>query len=242
MRLSHTASEPILELNGEPLLADPSGALFWPAEATLILADLHLEKGSSFAPGGSLLPPYDTRATLARIAALVRGYQPRRVICLGDTFHDGAAGARLHTADSDVLRRLVARHEWIWIAGNHDPMPSDTFGGHVYERIEHGKLVFTHEARRGAAAGEISGHFHPTASLRLRAGRMTARCFVGDAQRIILPAFGAFTGGLDVFDPAIRRLFPDGFQVYALGREKVVSIASDRVAPSCYQGLSRHTL
>lgn len=209
-----------LRVNGSTLLADPSGALFWPDRGVLAVADLHFEKGSALAAQGSLLPPYDTAATLDRLRAVIARHRPRRVIALGDSFHDAAAAARLSAADRMRLRALVDGQDWIWIAGNHDPAPPEEWGGRVEAAVTIGPLTFRHEAEPGGA-GEVSGHYHPKASVRLRARRFTGRCFVGDGRRVILPAFGAYTGGLDVRDPAIAALFPRGCEVHLLGRRGV---------------------
>lgn len=228
-----------ITLNGAILAADASGALVWPSRRTVIIADLHLEKGSSFARHGALLPPYDTRASLQRLALVLQRHRAETVICLGDSFHDGAAGERLSEPDAALLSRLIATHDWLWIAGNHDPAPPAQFGGRIVDEWTMSGIVFRHQAARGASSGEVSGHFHPTATLRLRAGRLAGRCFVSDDRRLVLPAFGAFAGGLDVFDPAIARLFPDGFRIHLIGRDRVVAVASSRLAPSSYAGLSR---
>jgi DNA ligase-associated metallophosphoesterase len=217
-----------LRLNGAALLADPSGALVWPERRTLVVADLHLEKGSSFARHGALLPPYDTRASLARLADAVERHGAEHVICLGDSFHDGRAGERLAGADAEFLAHLVAERDWLWITGNHDPAPPPEFGGRIATEATIGPLVFRHAAPPGPVAGEISGHLHPTATLRLPVGRITGKCFVADRSRLILPAFGAFTGGLDAFDPAIAGLFPQGFTAHVIARGRVVT-APDKV-------------
>ena len=197
--------------------------MWWPARQTLVVSDLHLEKGSGFAARGSLIPPYDTAATLARLAEAVARLDPHRVICLGDSFHDGGAAARLSAGDARTLTGLTAARDWIWITGNHDPAPPADWGGRVVEELVDGALVFRHQARPGAM-GELSGHFHPKASVSTRARRITARCFVGDGQRLILPAFGAYTGGLDVLDPAISGLLDRGFHVHLLGRSRLYSL------------------
>lgn len=187
------------------------------------MADLHLEKGSGLAAKGALLPPYDTAATLARLARAIARLDPHRVICLGDSFHDEGAAARLPAADALTLAGMTAPRDWIWITGNHDPAPPADWGGRVLDELVDGALVFRHQARPGAV-GELSGHFHPKASVRTRARRITARCFVGDGRRLILPAFGAYTGGLDVLDPAISDLMDRGFQVQLLGRTRLHSL------------------
>ncbi|HUN48290.1 MAG TPA: ligase-associated DNA damage response endonuclease PdeM [Stellaceae bacterium] len=222
-------SEPIqLRLNGADLLADGSGALYWPAESLLAVADLHLEKGSSFARSGTLLPPYDTRATLDRLEAAAARYRPGRIICLGDSFHDGDGAGRLGGEERRRLAALTARHTLYWIAGNHDPAPPAGIGGEVVaEFLDCGPLTFRHLAGPEAPAGEVSGHFHPKASLWVRERRLTGRCFLSDQRRIVLPAFGAYAGGLDARDPALVKLFPDGCAVHFIGRSRIATLPRD---------------
>ncbi len=210
-----------LVLNGIELFAETSGALWWPAAATLIVADLHFEKGSSYATRGVLLPPYDTRTTLARLAAAI-GPRVERVVCLGDSFHDGDGPARLGEADARALASLVAAHEWIWLAGNHDPAPPPELGGRVViGELPLDELVLRHEAETGAV-GEISGHFHPKAHIDVRGRRLAGACFVHDARRVVLPAFGAYTGGLHVESEPIRALFPRGFSADIVMRGRLL--------------------
>jgi DNA ligase-associated metallophosphoesterase len=225
-----------LGVNGAELVADGSGALFWPARRTLMVADLHLEKGSAFAARGVLLPPYDTVATLRRLTAAIDRHRPERVVCLGDSFHDAGAAARLAPDHAALIARLTAAREWIWIAGNHDPAPPAAWGGEVAQEITLGPLVLRHRAAEaGPAPGEVSGHYHPKASVRLRGkgsmGCFTGRCFVTDGRRVILPAFGAYAGGLDVLDPAVAGLFPRGFRVRLLGRSGVYDFPKSALAP-----------
>ena len=208
-------------VNGAEMIADPSGALIWPERRVLMVADLHFEKGSSFAAAGRLLPPYDTAATLARLAEVAERWQVEQIICLGDSFHDDAAAARLDDSDAARLRHLTGAYGWTWICGNHDPAPPKDWGGAVVEELVLGPLVLRHEALQGPAAGEVSGHFHPKAAVRVRSKRLSGRCFVTDGRRLILPAFGAYTGGLSVFDPAIGAFFPKGFEVRLIGRERI---------------------
>lgn len=215
-------------LNGAELTADFSGALWWEERRLLVAADLHLEKGSGYARHGTLLPPYDTRETLARLEAVMARLLPAMVICLGDSFHDGDAAARLEAGDIALLSRLTSSCDWRWIAGNHDPAPPADWGGRVASEIVLGPLVFRHEAMAGSAAGEVSGHYHPKATVQTRARRVSGRCFVTDGRRLILPAFGAYAGGLDVSDPAIGRLFPKGFDIHLIGRAKVHSLPGAR--------------
>jgi len=207
-----------IRLNGADLEPDLSGALFWRARNTLIVADLHFEKGSALASRGQLLPPYDTRSTLKKLTAVLRRTAAARVISLGDSFHDGDAGARLPAEDRAALIDVTNRVDWIWVAGNHDPEPPPDLGGAIVEEFTDGPLLFRHEATHRPASGEISGHFHPKATVKTRMQRVSARCFVSDGRRMILPSFGAFTGGLNVRDPAIERHFPHGFNIWLLGR------------------------
>lgn len=224
-----------LRLNGADLLADRSGALFWPAQRTLIVADLHLEKGSAFAERGQLLPPYDTAATLERLEEAVDRHRPERVVALGDSFHDQRAADRLAPRDGDRLRTLTAALDWIWVCGNHDPAPPETWGGTVADEVVLGPLRFRHEAQTGQpAAGEVSGHFHPKAAVQLRVKRVTGRCFVTDGRRLILPAFGAYAGGLDVLDPAIAALLVPRFKVYLLGRDRLFPFPKSALSPISY--------
>ena len=208
------------ELHGAGLLADASGALYWPGAETLVVADLHLEKGSAFAVNGTPLPPYDSRETLRRLIAVLRRRRPRRVICLGDSFHDSDGAGRLAGDEIETLRELTAAHEWIWITGNHDPAPPAGLGGIAAPEFRNGNLVFRHEAAR-KAEGEISGHYHPKAAVSVRNRRVGGRCFVTDGRRLILPAFGAYAGGLDVRDPAIERLLGPAYSVFILGKARV---------------------
>jgi len=215
-------AQPTIRLNGVTLLPEPEGALWWPERRTLLLADLHLEKGSAYARHGTLLPPYDSAASLTRLEFLLQRRRAASVVCLGDSFHDSEAAARLPEGEMHRLRRLTEDYDWIWIAGNHDPAPPAECGGHVVAELTLGPLVLRHEARPDAAAGEVSGHYHPKASVRHRLGRFTGRCFVSDGRRLILPAFGAYAGGLDVLAPAIARFFPNGFEVQLLARGRIL--------------------
>jgi hypothetical protein len=220
-----------IQFHGTSLLADASGALVWPDERTLVVADLHLEKGSSFARRGVMLPPYDTRAALDRLERAAALHDARRIVCLGDSFHDGEAAARLDEGDARRLSRLATSVEWIWIAGNHDPAPPAALGGRVVSGdLRLGPLVFRHVAEPLFAAGEISGHYHPKASLDVRGRRLSGRCFVVDEYRLVLPAFGAYAGGLDVFEPALRALFPGDFAVHLLARDRITSLPHARLA------------
>jgi DNA ligase-associated metallophosphoesterase len=191
---------------GCALLALPSGGLFWPDEGLLVVSDLHLGKSARLARrGGGLLPPYETSETLARLDADIGFHAPRRVVCLGDSFDDMQAQDELAEADRLWITRLMAGREWIWAEGNHDPGPGQIGGTHRAE-IAVGALTFRHEAAPGARA-EVSGHFHPKARL---AGQ-TSPCFlVSDPDRLILPAYGRYTGGLSCEAPALAALMGRG--------------------------------
>jgi len=211
-----------IHLAGERLMLDPAGALFWPAAGLLAVSDLHLEKGSSYARHGRLLPPWDTHATLDRLTLLLRRYQPRVVVALGDSFHDAEGAARLPSGEIARLKAMTAAQRFIWVQGNHDPAPPHGVGGEGMAEFVTTTLVFRHGAV-AAGSGEISGHYHPKAAVPARGGSVRRPCFVADSRRILMPAFGAYTGGLDVRDPAIARLFPRGGRVFLLGREQLFS-------------------
>ena len=210
-------------------VADLSGALFWQEQRLLVVSDLHLEKGSRFAARGVLLPPYDTVATLSRLAAVIARHDPRMVIALGDSFHDRSAHERLSAPDREALAAMQARRDWIWISGNHDPaLPSD-LGGVVASEVAIGPIAFRHEPT--GAAGEIAGHLHPKARVATRGRAMERRCFASDGERAVMPAFGAYTGGLSIRDAAFAKIFgTPGFMAHVLGDNRVHSIAASR----CY--------
>ena len=210
-------------------VADFSGALFWEQQSLLVVSDLHLEKGSSFASRGVLLPPYDTVATLSRLAAVIARHDPRQVIALGDSFHDRDAHARLSDPDREALAALQLRRNWIWISGNHDPaLPSD-LGGVVATEVAIGPIVFRHEPT--GAAGEIAGHLHPKARVPTRGRSIERRCFACDGERAVMPAFGAYTGGLSIRDAAFTRIFGSpGFMAHVLGDNRVHAFVASR----CY--------
>jgi uncharacterized protein len=213
----------LLHLAGERLMLDPAGAVFWPAASLLVFADLHLEKAAAAARRGRLLPPYDSRTTLDRMALLLRHYKPERVVALGDSFHDEQGALSLQPADRQRLALMAEGAAFTWVLGNHDPTLPESLPGHVVPDWTEGPLVFRHEARAGALPeGELCGHHHPKASVPVRGLVVTRPCFVTDGhRRLMLPAFGAYTGGLDVSDAAIASLFPRGPRVFLLGRERL---------------------
>ena len=216
----------VININGESLLLDTSGAAYWPAQATLIFADLHLEKGSSYARGHQFLPPYDTQATLLRMAAAVARFNPKRIIALGDSFHDRHAAERLSAEARSFLAAL--KGEFIWIAGNHDPHPPAWLGGTVTDEWSAGGLTFCHEPSQRYRPGEIAGHLHPVAKVAKWGRTVRRRCFAADHGRMILPSFGAYTGGLDVGEEPIAKLFGARFHAYMLGTERVYAIPREQ--------------
>jgi uncharacterized protein len=211
------------------LVADLSGALFWEEQSLLVVSDLHLEKGSSFAARGVLLPPFDTVATLSRLAAVIARHDPRMVIALGDSFHDRNAHARLSAPDRDAIAALQVRRDWIWISGNHDPALPPDLGGVVASEVAIGPIVFRHEPT--GTAGEIAGHLHPKARVSTRGRSTERRCFACDGERAVMPAFGAYTGGLSIRDAAFAKIFrTPGFVAHVLGDNRLHAIAASR----CY--------
>jgi DNA ligase-associated metallophosphoesterase len=217
------------DIAGVSLVADLSGALFWEAQRLLVVSDLHLEKGSSFAARGVLLPPYDTAATLARLAAVIARHDPRMVIALGDSFHDRTAHERLAAPDRDTISAMQAGRDWIWISGNHDPELSSDIGGVIANEVCIGEIAFRHEPT--GAYGEIAGHLHPKARVATRGRATERRCFASDGERAVMPAFGAYTGGLSIRDQAFTKIFgaPD-FVAHVLGDNKLHAIVASR----CY--------
>jgi uncharacterized protein len=219
-----------LTVNGAVLLADRSGVAVAEACGTLIVADLHLEKGSAFAARGVPLPPYDTRATIRRLAETVARLAPSRVVALGDSFHDLGADGRMHAADADALAALVgAVPEWIWIEGNHDPEPPARFGGRTLPELALGPLLLRHEPAVGSAPGEVAGHLHPCAKVSAGGRTVRRRCFLSDGARLILPAFGAYAGGLNACDAAYEACFPVRPDAWMVGRDRVYRVPGRRL-------------
>jgi len=209
--------------------ATPEGALWIAESKTLIVSDLHLEKGSAFAIRGQMLPPYDTHAALMKLTDLMLRLQPDIIVSLGDSFHDGGGPSRMDARDRDLLRVLMARCDWIWVEGNHDGRSPETLGGVVRETLHVGALVLRHEPSEAAAPGEIAGHLHPCAKVSGRGRSVRRRCFATDGARIVMPAFGAFTGGLNIRDEAFDTIFPDGAMALVLGRERVHPAPQERL-------------
>jgi len=214
-------------LCGKKFRADMTGALYWPGEAALIVADLHLEKGSAFAAKGQLLPPYDTHATLERLAEAIDLYNPGAVVALGDSLHDNGAAGRMSEENLEILALLRENRDWIWVTGNHDPTIPERLGGVVMDEITVEGITLRHAPRAGRVTHEIAGHMHPAALLFMHGFSFRRRCFVGNGRRLILPAFGAYAGGLNVLDAAFEPLFgADGLSVWMLGQEGLYPVAS----------------
>jgi hypothetical protein len=216
-----------ITLASERVLLDPSGVAVWPERKLMAVADLHLEKGSSLAARGQVLPPYDSAATLDRLWRAVRLYRPARLVCLGDSFHDRHGCARLGGHARARIDAIAAIAEIIWVLGNHDPAPPEGLPGTAHADWREGQVIFRHEG--GGATPEVCGHHHPKATIPSRAKWISRPCFVGGSERLMLPAFGAYTGGLDVRDPAIANLFRKGARLFLLGREKLFSFTLAQV-------------
>jgi len=222
---------------GVPLVADIAGALYWPEEGLLVVSDLHLEKGSAFAVRGVLMPPYDTATTLERLAGLLARYAARIVVALGDNFHDGGGPSRLAPSDRAHLFELQRGRDWIWIAGNHDPDPREGIGGAFARSLALGPLTFRHEpaaarvqgANGDLSDGEIAGHLHPAARINQRGRTLTRKCFATDGARLVMPAFGAYTGGLNIRDVAFLKVFGAlGFTAHLIGQRRLYAFAAAR--------------
>jgi uncharacterized protein len=215
---------------GEDWLAMPDGALFWQRRRILLVADLHLEKASFFAHHGQPLPPYDSRETLARLAAVAAQTNPLRIWCLGDSFHDEAGQARLDPLAARALEALAARHAFRFIAGNHDGLPDGLWGTSATdEEVDQG-IMFRHCHDPHDPRPQISGHYHPKLGVAVRGHAVRRPCFVVGTHALILPAFGSLTGGLDVDDPAIAGLFPGGFDAVVATPNGIARFARGDVA------------
>jgi DNA ligase-associated metallophosphoesterase len=227
--LSRGRADNILTLAGVTLVADPAGAIYWPDEKLLAVADLHLEKGSAFAARGVLLPPYDTAATLARLARLIERYSPSLVIALGDSFHDVGGPSRLSGASRGALTALQRGRNWVWMSGNHDPDPAENIGGRFADVLALGALTFRHEPSPRQSDGEIAGHLHPLARIARRGRAVSRRCFACDGRRLVMPAFGAYAGGLNVRDRAIVSVFGAlSFTAHMFGEGRLYAVPAAR--------------
>ncbi len=210
-----------LSFGGHELMMHASGVLYWPDREMLIVSDLHLEKGSSFARRGFFLPPYDSDETLRRLLAVCATLAPKRLVLLGDSFHDEQGYQRL-SQDAINLFSELYRFDPVWVVGNHDGafVPG---GFEVHRDFVVDGLTFRHEAEEDGQF-EISGHYHPKADIIHKGARVSVRCFVENGQRLVMPSFGAYTGGLAVSHPSIRALFPQGHTLHVLSSTRVISL------------------
>lgn len=218
------ATEAAFLLGRLVVVPDHSGALWLPEERTLVVADLHLEKGSSYARRGVFLPPYDSAATLAALSAAIARHAPARIIALGDSFHDREAGERFGAAERATLAALQAGRDWIWVTGNHDPEIGGGLGGEVVARLSLAGVTLRHEPDAAEAGFEIAGHLHPAAKLRLRGRALRRRCFALSARRCVMPAMGAYAGGLNLRDAAFGPLLGAGYSAHLLGDARLFRI------------------
>lgn len=212
-------------INGVAGWCDPLGGLYLPDLSLLVVSDLHLEKGAAFARRGRLLPPYDTIATLKILSSLITRYDPKIVVSLGDNFHDRIGSQHLPLPLRDLIKEMARGREWIWINGNHDPDGTVDLPGSSSDEMFYGNLVFRHEPKLGSAAGEIAGHLHPAATVRRRDKSVRRPCFATDGTRMLMPAFGVLSGGLDLRHKAMKGLFDHSALVaHLLGRDRIYSV------------------
>jgi hypothetical protein len=208
-----------------------AGALYWESEDTLLVADLHLEKGAAFAARGMMLPPYDTRSTLQRLAACLDHFSPRRVVALGDSFHRSELAGRLSADDREELAALQQGRDWYWILGNHDPDLPESIGGFVCRSLMIGGITLCHQPSLSRAP-EIAGHLHPVARIARRGEGIRRKCFATDGHRLVMPAFGAYAGGLNVLDEAFSSLFHwHLMQAWLTGRTSVYPLQASLLLP-----------
>lgn len=210
---------------GEEAFCDRRGALFFPDHGLLAVSDLHLEKGSAYARRGVFLPPYDTAETLTKLESVIADFDPRVVVSLGDSFHDRVGSSHMPSIFRDRLERMMRGRDWLWVTGNHDPDAPENLSGTSVTEVALGGLRFRHEPTAGRSAGEIAGHLHPGARI-VRQGKSVRRpCFASDGLRMIMPAFGALTGSLNVLDRAYAGLFDwRSFRAHVLGAERVYAL------------------
>lgn len=213
------------------LVPHVSGALWVPDHKALVVADLHFEKASAFGSRGVHLPPYDTRSTLRALKSVCDHFQPQRVVCLGDSFHDDGARERLDTESIDRIKAFTSAYDLVWITGNHDEMPPADLGGKIMKEMQLDFISLRHIPTGGLPLfPEIAGHFHPVAVISRRGRRLRRRCFVSDGSRLIMPAFGSLTGGLNVCSPAIKAVFGGkSFDAWLVGRDQVYKFHSEKL-------------
>lgn len=222
---------PPIRLAGHSFLPVAAGALYWESEDTLLVADLHLEKSAAFAARGMMLPPYDTRSTLQRLAACLDHFSPRRVVALGDSFHRSELAGRLSADDREELATLQQGRDWYWILGNHDPDLPESIGGFVCRSLVIGGITLCHQPSLSRAP-EIAGHLHPVARIARRGEGIRRKCFATDGHRLVMPAFGAYAGGLNVLDEAFSSLFHwHLMQAWLTGRTSVYPLQASLLLP-----------
>ncbi|MFZ0398926.1 MAG: ligase-associated DNA damage response endonuclease PdeM [Methyloceanibacter sp.] len=222
---------PPIRLAGHSFLPVAAGALYWESEDTLLVADLHLEKGAAFAARGMMLPPYDTRSTLQRLAACLDHFSPRRVVALGDSFHRSELAGLLSADDREELAALQQGRDWYWILGNHDPDLPESIGGFVCRSLMIGGITLCHQPSLSRAP-EIAGHLHPVARIARRGEGIRRKCFATDGHRLVMPAFGAYAGGLNVLDEAFSSLFHwHLMQAWLTGRTSVYPLQASLLLP-----------
>jgi DNA ligase-associated metallophosphoesterase len=222
---------PPIRLAGHSFLPVAAGALYWESEDTLLVADLHLEKGAAFAARGMMLPPYDTRSTLQRLAACLDHFSPRRVVALGDSFHRSELAGRLSADDREELAALQQGRDWYWILGNHDPDLPESIGGFVCRSLMIGGITLCHQPSLSRAP-EIAGHLHPVARIARRGEGIRRKCFATDGHRLVMPAFGAYAGGLNVLDEAFSSLFHwHLMEAWLTGRTSVYPLQASLLLP-----------
>lgn len=221
-----------VELGGLALVLDAAGVAFAPDEQTLLVADLHFEKASSLARRGVYLPPYDTTDTLRLLASLMAKYQPKRVICLGDSFHDSHGHKRLENTAVDVITKLTSGRDWVWISGNHDPEGKGSLPGNVCDELDQRGVTLRHEPQFISGTFEIAGHLHPCARIEQRGRSLRRRCFAINQNHMVLPAFGVLTGSLNVLDKAYSGMMNCGAaKAVMMGQTAVYSIKANRLLP-----------
>lgn len=215
--------DPHLKLCGQDFVPHSEGALYWEAQRTLLVADLHLEKGAAFARRGSMLPPYDTRMTLWRLSKVIDYFDPLRVVALGDSFHTSEVAAYLPSEERETIAELQQGREWYWVTGNHDPEIPAVLGGTVCESLAIGGVTCRHEPTR--AGQEIAGHLHPVARISARGEAIRRKCFATDGDKMVMPAFGSYAGGLSIFSDAFAGLLSrERLAAWLLGRDAVYPI------------------
>ncbi|MCJ7529194.1 MAG: ligase-associated DNA damage response endonuclease PdeM [Methyloceanibacter sp.] len=221
-----------ISVSGHAMRPLAAGALYWEAEDTLLVADLHLEKGAAYAALGMLLPPYDTRTTLERLAKVIGAVEPARVVALGDSFHRSESTRTLAADDLAFLLKLQQGREWFWICGNHDPHLPASIGGTVCATLSICGVTLRHEPSEAQPVREIAGHLHPVARIARRGAMIRRRCFATDGNRLVMPAFGAYAGGLNVLDEAFGPLFSrQRLEAWMMGRADVYPVIGSLLLP-----------